>query len=77
MLHSFTYQNTFSGGDNNTDAYYLTRLLVFGMDGEYIKALDVGYKINNMRYDNKANCLYMNLNDEIQFAYLDLDELIR
>lgn len=68
---------SFSGGDNNTDAYYPTCLLVFGLDGEYIKTLDVGYKINSMRYDNKTNRLYMNLNDEIQFAYLNLDGLIK
>lgn len=30
-----------------------------------------------MRYDDKANRVYMNLNDEIQFAYLDLDGLIK
>ena len=29
-----------------------------------------------MRYDGLANRLYLNLNDEIQFAYLDLDGLI-
>lgn len=67
---------SYSGGDNNTDAYYPTRLLVFGLDGEYIKTLDVGYKINSMRYDNKTNRIYMNLNDKIQFAYLDLEGLI-
>lgn len=67
---------SYSGGDNNTDAYYPTRLLAFGLDGEYIKTLDVGYKINSMRYDNKTNRIYMNLNDKIQFAYLDLEGLI-
>ena len=68
---------SFSGGDNNTDAYYPTCLLVFGLDGEYIKTLEVGCKINSMRYDNKTNRLYMSLNDEIQFAYLNLDGLIK
>ena len=67
---------SYSGGNNNTDAYYPTRLLVFGLDGSYIKTLDIGYKINSMRYDGLANRLYLNLNDEIQFAYLDLDGLI-
>ncbi len=68
---------SYSGGDNNTDAYYPTCLLIFGLDGEYIKTLDVGYKISSMRYDSRINRLYMNLNDEIQFAYLDLDGLIK
>lgn len=67
---------SYSGGDNNTDAYYPTRLFVFGLDGAYIKTLNVGYKINSISYDDKANRLYLNLNDEIQFGYLDLDGLI-
>lgn len=68
---------SYSGGDYNTDAYYPTSLLVFGLDGEYIKTLDIGYKINSMMYDNRTNRVCMNLNDEIQFAYLDLDGLIK
>lgn len=67
---------SYSGGEHHTDAYYPTRLLFFALDGEYIKTLDVGYKINSMRYDKQTNRIYMNLNDEIQFAYLDLDGLI-
>ena len=66
---------SYSGDDNNT-AYDPTRLFVFGLDGAYIKTLDIGYKINSMCYDDKTNRLYLNLNDEIQFAYLDLDGLI-
>ena len=42
----------------------------------YLKTLDVGYKISDYCYDAENNRLIMALNDVIQFAYLDLDGII-
>lgn len=67
---------SYSGGDNFSDEYYPTKLLVFDVEGNYIKTLDVGYKIVNFCYDEVNERIIMNLNDDIQFAYLEA-ELIR
>ena len=66
---------SFSGGDYDRE-YEPTKLLVFDINGDYIKTLEVGYRIFNMCYDEELNRLYLNFDDEIQFGYLDLDGLI-
>lgn len=66
----------YSGGDNSNDDYYPTKLLVFNKEGDYIKTLDTGYKIIDFCYDRDNNRIIMSLNDEIQFAYLDLDSIV-
>ena len=53
-----------------------TRFHVFDLKGNYLKTLDVGYKISDYCYDAKHNRLIMSLNDVIQFAYLDLEGII-
>lgn len=65
----------FSGGDYDRE-YEPVRLLEFDINGDYVKTLDVGYRIFNMCYDEELNRLYLNFDDEIQFGYLDLDGLI-
>lgn len=66
---------SFSGGDYDRE-YEPTKLLEFDINGDYVKTLDVGYRIFNMCYDEELNRLYLNFDDEIQFGYLDLDGLI-
>lgn len=66
----------YSGGSNKGDSYYSTKLMVFKTNGDYVKTLDLGYKINGLTYDNKYNRLIFCFNDEIQFGYLDFDGLI-
>lgn len=66
---------SFSGGDYDRE-YEPTKLLVFDINGDYIKTLDVGFRIFNMCYDEELNRLYLNFDDEIQFGYLDLEGLI-
>lgn len=51
-------------------------LHVFDITGNYLKTLDVGYKINDLCCDEKNSRLIMNLDAEIQFGYLDLNEII-
>ena len=67
----------YSGGDyHDQDAYYPTMFHIFDLEGNYLKTLDVGYKISDYCYDAENNRLIMALNDVIQFAYLDLDGII-
>lgn len=66
----------YSGGDNMTDAYFLTVFIIFDLEGNYVKTLDVGYKIQDFCIDKDNHRIIMALADEIQFAYLDLQQLI-
>jgi hypothetical protein len=65
----------YSGGDRRTDEYYPTKLLVFTIDGDYIQTLETGYRIFHFCYDTKNNRIILSMKDDIQFGYLDLDEL--
>lgn len=53
-----------------------TKFLVFDIEGNYIKTLETGYMIKNFCYDKDTNRLIMDMDDVIQFGYLDLDEII-
>ena len=66
----------YSGGNNQTDAYYSTMFHVFDLDGNYLKTLNVGYKILRYCYDKDNDRLVICFNDEIQYGYLDLKDLI-
>lgn len=66
----------YSGGDHRTDAYYPTKFLVFNIDGNYLQTLETGYKISNFCYDKENNRIIMVMNDDMQFAYLDLDGIV-
>lgn len=46
-------------------------LHVFNIQGEYLKTLDVGRKINHFCYDEENGRLILSLDDEIQFGYID------
>ena len=48
-------------------------LHVFDIAGNYLKTLEVGYKINYLCCDEENGRLIMNLDAEIQFGYLDLN----
>lgn len=52
------------------------KFMVFDLNGEYLKTLDVGYPIAHFCYDETNNRLILSMNDEIQFGYLELDGLI-
>lgn len=54
-----------------------TKLLVFDLNGEYIQTLETGYQIADFCYDKDNNRIIMSLDDDIQFAYLDLNGLIK
>lgn len=53
-----------------------TRVLVFDVEGNYIKSLEIGHEIIDICYDRTHNRLIMGFDDEMQFAYLDLDGVI-
>jgi hypothetical protein len=59
-----------------TGANYSSKLIVFNIQGDYIKTLETGYRIQSFSFDRDNNRIIMVLDDEIQFAYLELDGLI-
>lgn len=77
ILVSYSGEDTFSkdriGGMKLNNP---TKFLVFDLEGNYIKTLETGYQIYEYCYDRENNRIIMILDDEIQIAYLDLDEII-
>lgn len=65
---------SYSGEDYATAR--TTKLLVFDLDGNYLRTLDVGYDILSMCYDGERDRLIMNFDDDSQLGYLDLEGLI-
>ena len=59
------------------DGFTASLLLVFDLDGNYLKTLDVGRPVVRLCYDDRNKRLLLSMNDEMQFGYLSLDELLR
>jgi hypothetical protein len=53
-----------------------TTLLVFDLTGDYIKTLEVGYRVIDFCYDADNNRLLFAFDDEIQFGYLPMEGLL-
>jgi hypothetical protein len=54
---------------------YPDKLLIFTLDGTYMRTLQVGYPILNFTYDDENHRVIMALDDEMQLGYLDLSSL--
>lgn len=64
----------YSGRENLPNDGYSTQLLIFDINGDYLKTLETGYRISDFCFDKDNNRIVMSLDDEIQFATLSLDE---
>ena len=64
------------GRDNFGKEYLATTFLVFDLEGNYLQTLETGYQIVCFCYDKEYNRIIMVLDDDIQFAYLDLDGVV-
>lgn len=53
-----------------------TKFLIFDLNGNHLKTLETDYHIVRFCYDKDYNRLIMSLNEDIQFAYLDLNGLL-
>ena len=67
---------SFSGRTYHDDNYWPTSLIIFDIKGNYEKTLEIGYNIMDFCYDDENNRIIMSLEDEIQFAYISLDNII-
>ena len=66
----------YSGEDHRSREFHPTQIHVYSTEGEYIKTLKVGYHITGYCYDKENHRLILDLNDDIQFGYLDLEGII-
>lgn len=53
-----------------------TKFHVFTLDGDYIKTLDIGYRISRFCCDEFNDRLIFCFDDEIQYGYLDLKGIL-
>lgn len=67
---------SYSGKEYASDDYHPTKLMVFDLNGDYLKTLETGYQIWDFCYDEAYDRLLFSLNDVVQFAWLKLDGLI-
>ena len=62
--------------DGQSITTYPTKFLVFDINGDYFQTLETEYWIVNFCYDEENNRIIVHLDDEMQFAYIELDGLL-
>lgn len=62
-------------GRKANKGFYGDRILVFDLDGNYIKTLKLGIEIRKMAYSLDTDNLYISTPDSIQFGILPLGEI--
>ena len=69
---------TYSGGKcfKEGRTVFPTKFLVFDLEGNYVKTLETGYHIVYFCYDKDNQRILMSMNDDMQFAYLDVGDLL-
>ena len=67
---------SYSGRDNFSKDYSPTCIMFFDLEGNYLKTLEIGYKIQDFCVDEDNDRLIFAFSDEIQFGYLELKGLI-
>lgn len=76
VVASYLGRAQFYEQDGQTQAYRPDKLLVFDLEGDHLSTLDVGYAILSFCYDAENNRLLFTFDDEIQFGYLDLGNIL-
>ncbi|MFI3304452.1 MAG: BF3164 family lipoprotein [Rikenellaceae bacterium] len=70
-------ERLFRRDDGSTGVNFPDKLIVFDIDGNYLKTLNLGHQIHRICYDEEGDRLIFSLqNDLHQFAYLELDGLL-
>lgn len=62
-------------GKKANEGFYGDRILVFDLDGNYVKTLKLGIEIRKMAYSLDTDNLYVSTPDSIQFGILPLGEI--
>ena len=67
---------SYSGGQNNSTGREIDQIIIYNLDGSYIKTLKIGVPFEDFCFNSKNNSLMFILNDENQFAYIKLADII-
>ncbi len=73
---------SYLGGENiskrngGPKANYPTQLLIFNLEGDYLVTLNVEYPIMTFCYDENNNRIIFAFDNEMQFGYLDMKNII-
>lgn len=76
IIASYLGGDRLSQQEKQIKVNYPTKLILFDLDGNYLVTLETGYPIITFCYDKDNNRIILSLNDELQFGYLDLDNII-
>lgn len=55
--------------------YTPTKIVVLDLEGNYLKTLDTPYYINYWCYDKDNRRVILNMDDEMQFGYLEVEDM--
>lgn len=67
---------SYAGVDASSQYYLPKQLIIFDLDGNYLKTLNIGEYISDFTFDKDNNRIILCLDADIQFAYLNLAGLI-
>lgn len=59
----------------NRTSTFPSQLIMFDLKGNYIRTLETEYPICDFCYDSNENRIIMSTDSDIQFAYLDIDDI--
>lgn len=62
--------------EDNNKVNYPTKFIIFDLEGNHISTLETEYPIITFCYDKDNNRIIMTLDADIQFGYLDLNNII-
>jgi hypothetical protein len=78
IVVSYSGENTFSNNEKSgVEVNFPTKFHVFDLTGNYLQTLETEYRMQDFCYDKENNRIIMAANDDIQFACLELDGLIK
>lgn len=66
----------YAGVHHHSPNRYPSQMFVYDVNGNYLKTLDMGYRIVDFCYDEEHHRLILHADDDIQFGYLDLEGII-
>ena len=76
VLYADGKDNIYKGNNGELFVGRPTKVLVFEKNGDYVRTLDIGMKINSFCFDQMNNRLIMVTDEDPQFTYLDLKDLV-
>ena len=65
----------YSGGKNDDEGRVIHQIIVYDLKGNYMRTLDTGLSFEDFCFNRKSNSLIFILDNEQQFAYLDLSNM--